>query len=329
MVNAVRWGIIGTGNIARKFAKGLAVLSDAILLAVASRNPRTAEEFARAFNVPRRYSPYEAMLQDPDVDVVYVATPHSFHKENTIMCLEAGKPVLCEKPFTINAQEAEEVIAVARQRGLFLMEAMWTRFLPMMVKIREMLEQGSIGEVQMLIADFGERVQFDPKSRLFDPHLGGGALLDLGVYPISLASMIFGPPARVTSLAQLGETQVDEQEGMVFHYDGGQMAVLYASVRVRTPQEAIIVGTNGRIRVHAPWWAPNQFTISTPKTDTDMIVPFAGNGYNYEAKEVMACLRAGKTESPIMSLDETLSIMRTMDELRAQWGMRYPQEGRE
>ncbi len=327
MKDSIHWGIIGTGAIAHKFAQGLALLSDAKLLAVASRRQETADAFGERYSVPRRYGSYGELAQDPDIHVVYVATPHPFHKENTLLCLEASKAVLCEKPFALNAQEARAMIQAARERGLFLMEAMWTRFLPLMVKIREMLEQGSLGAIQMLSADFGAHFPFDPAHRAYNPELGGGALLDLGVYVISLASMVFrGPPAQMTSLVTLAETGVDEQEGMVFRYPEGQIAVLDASLRVTTAQEATIVGAHGRVRIHRPWWAASRFTLSTETQETDMIIPFAGNGYNYEAREVMACLRAGKTESDVMPLDETLAIMETMDQLRAQWGLRYPQE---
>ncbi len=327
MRDQIRWGILGTGNIARKFALGLHELEDAALVAVGSRSQESADRFGDQFQVSRRHASYEDLAADPQVDVVYIATPHSLHKENMRLCLEAGKAVLCEKPFTINAQEAREVIELARARRLFLMEAMWTRYIPLMVELRRMLAEGVIGDVRMITADFGYRARFNPRSRAFDPALGGGGLLDVGVYPISLASMILGAPDRIASLAEIGQTGVDEQAAMVLGYPGGELAVLHTAVRTTTPQEATIMGTDGWIRIHPRWWIPDTMTIhpagGAPQT---VQVPFIGNGYNYEAAEVHRCLREGRLESEIMPLDETLAIMETMDRIRAQWGMKYPME---
>jgi predicted dehydrogenase len=327
-MDKIRWGILGTGNIAKQFARGLAVLPDAELAAVGSRSQAGADAFGDEFDVPRRHPSYAALANDPGVDVVYVATPHNLHRENSLLCLEADKAVLCEKPFAINAGQAEQVIALARAKRLFLMEAMWTRFLPALVKIRELLADGTIGEVRMLAADFGFRAPFDPQGRLFDPNLGGGALLDVGVYPISLASMVFGTqPSHVSSMAHMGQTGVDEQAAMVFSYEQGQLAVLSAAVRTNTPQQASISGARGQIRIHTPWWKATTLTLSVQdEQDKVMLLPFEGNGYNYEAVEVMNCLRSSKTESDVMPLDETLAIMQTMDQVRVQWGLLYPME---
>jgi predicted dehydrogenase len=328
MAEKVRWGILGTGNIAKQMARGLAVLPDAELLAVGSRSQESADGFGEQFDVERRYTSYTDLVNDPDVQVVYIATPHSLHRENSLLCLRAGKAVLCEKPFAINATEAREVVAMARERQLFLMEAMWTRFLPVMGRVRELLAGGAIGDVRMVTADFGFRAPFNPRGRLFNPELGGGGLLDVGIYPVSLASMVFGPrPARVSSMAHLGETGVDEQAAMILGYEQGQLAILSSAVRTHTPQEAFLIGTEGRIRVHTPWWKPTNLTVSVEgQEDQTETLPFEGNGYNYEAAEVMACLRAGKLESDVMPLDETLAIMETLDQIRGQWGLRYPME---
>jgi len=323
----IRWGILGTGRIARTFAQGLANLPDAALVAVGSRSSEAAAAFGDEFAVPHRHASYEGLAADPEVDAVYVATPHSLHRDNSLLCLEAGKAVLCEKPFAINGGQAEEVVALARKRGRLVMEAMWTRFLPAIVRVRELLAEGAIGEVRLLSADFGFRAPFDPHGRLFDPHLGGGALLDVGVYTVSLASMVFGPPARVTSMAHLGPTGVDEQAAVVLGYERGQLAVLTTAVRTSTPQEATLMGTGGHIRIHSQWWHPTMLTLSVEGREEEVIhLPFEGNGYHYEAAEVMRCLRAGRLESEVMPLDETLGIMRTMDRIRAQWGLRYPME---
>ena len=358
MATITRWGILGTGAIAQQFARGLQVLPDARLTAVGSRTADSAERFGRAFDVPHRHADYAALAADPDVDVIYIATPHPLHAENALLCLRGGKAVLCEKPFTLNAAEAQTVIAEARARQLFLIEAMWTRFIPAIVQVRRWLAEGAIGEVRMVTADFGFRAAFDRHSRLLDPALGGGALLDVGIYPVSLASMVLGTPVRVTGLAHLGVTGVDEQSACVLEYAQGQLAVLYSAVRTTTPTEALILGTEGAIRIHPPMYRPERVTLSRTSGLEQMPsrlpariktvgralgldrlwqqlrrapgaphrFPLQGNGYNYEAAEVARCLRAGKLESDIMPLDETLAIMQTLDQLRAQWGLVYPGE---
>ena len=326
-MDKLRWGILGTGNIASQFARGLEALPEHELVGVGSRSQASADRFGEQFDVSHRHASYEALAADAEVDAVYIATPHHLHRDNSILCLEAGKHVLCEKPFTINAAQAEEVIAVARQRGLFLMEAMWTRFFPIMVRLRALLAEGVIGDLLMLQSDFGFRIRFNPEHRLFDPAMGGGATLDVGVYPISLASMLFGAPKEIRSLAHLGQTGVDEQAAMILGYEGGRMALMSTAVRVSTPQEAFLLGSQGQIKIHYQWWYLTHMTISKPgQEDQEIHLPYEGNGYNYEAAEVLDCLNAGKLESDVMLLDETVSIMRTLDALREQWGLRYPME---
>lgn len=323
----IRWGILGTGAIAHTFAQGLRALPDAQLMAVGSRTQAAADRFGEAFGVPHRHGSYEALARDPEVDVIYVATPHPWHMENSLLCLDAGKAVLCEKPFTINADQARRVIQQAREKGLLLVEAMWTRFTPAMQAVRERIAQGAIGEVRMVGADFGFRAPLDPQGRLFDLALGGGSLLDIGVYPISLASMLLGKPNRIASLAHLGQTGADEQAAIILGFPDGQLAVLSSAIRTQTPWEAFIAGTEGLIKIPADWWRPQRFSILTEgKPEQVFEYPFTGNGYNYEAAETMRCLRAGLLESPIMPLDETLAIMETMDAIRAQWGLVYPGE---
>lgn len=326
-MSTTRWGILGVGNIARQFAEGLAQLPDAELLAVGSRTQANADAFGERYHVSRRYPSYDELAADGEIDAIYIATPHVLHAANSLLCLRSGKAVLCEKPFTINAAEAEAVIAEARERGLFLMEAMWTRFLPHIETLRGLLADEAIGEPRLLSASFGFRTSFDPHSRLFDPALGGGALLDVGVYPMALASMIFGAPREITGAATLGETGVDEQGVAVLSYDGGELAALSFAVRTETPHEAVLSGTEGRIKLEQPWWAPSSLTLSRSGAGDQVFAPAAiGNGYAHEAIEVQRCLREGRTESLVMPLDETLAIMRTMDRLRGQWGLRYPGE---
>jgi predicted dehydrogenase len=327
MTKIIRWGILAPGNISRKFASGLGSLPDTELLAVGSRSQESADAFADKFSIPRRYNSYEALVADPDIDVVYIGSPHSFHKEHTLLCLNAGKAVLCEKPFAINLSEAQQMVRVAREKKLFLMEAMWTRYLPHMVKVRELIDSGVIGEVRMLKADFGFRTDVNPSGRLFNPELGGGGLLDVGIYPVSLAYQLFGSPTEIKTFANLGTTGIDEEATMLFRHAKGQMSLLSSAVRLDTPWETFILGTKGRIQIHRPWWSPTNLTLFINGKDPEYIeIDCPLNGYNYEALEVGKCLREGKPESSITPLDESLQIMKTLDDLRKEWGLVYPME---
>lgn len=327
MSKRFRWGILGTGAIAAKFAAGVAALADQEVIAVGSRTQASADRFADRFDILRRHASYESLVADPYVDAIYVATPHSFHRDNTLLALRHGKHVLCEKPFAINATQAQEMVDAARRAGLFLMEAMWTRFLPIMVETRRLIAEGAIGNVQMIQADFGFRAAFNPASRLFDPALGGGALLDVGVYPISLASMVLGQPDRIAAVATLGATGIDENTGILLGFPGGAVAVLSTSVRANTPQEATLLGDTGSIRIHSPWWVGDTLTLQSAFGEPEQIRrPYLANGYSHEAIEVAACVRDGKLESDIMPLDESVRIMAIMDEIRGQIGMKYPME---
>ena len=330
MKKKIRWGILGPGGIAHKFAAGLKVIPDAKIVAVGSRDRQRADAFADTFNVLYRHDSYGELANNPEVDVVYVATPHPFHKACAMLCLEAGKAVLCEKPFTVDAEQAEALVACAREHKQFLMEAMWTRFIPVMVKVREWLADGVIGEPRMLTADFGNQVALtaeNMKGRLFALELAGGAMLDIGVYTVSLASMVFGVPTKITSLAHIGETGVDEQAAVLLGYDAGQIASLSCAITTRTSQDARIFGTKGAIHI------PN-FSRATSATlevlgeePLQIEIPFTDNGFEYQVLEVMNCLRAGKLESGVMPLDESLSIVKTMDTVREQWGLKYPTFG--
>lgn len=327
MTERFRWGILGAGGIAAKFAAGVAAVEDQVVIAVGSRTQASADRFADRFDILRRHASYEELVSDPNVDAIYVATPHSFHREHTLLALRHGKHVLCEKPFAINAGEAQDMVDEARRSGLFLMEAMWTRFLPIIVEMRRLIADGAIGQVQMIQSDFGFRASFNPASRLFDPALGGGALLDVGVYPVSLASMLLGAPDRIAAVAALGATGIDENTGMLLGFPGGEVAVLATTVRAATLQEAVILGDNGWIRVHSPWWVGKRLTLQRAGSEAEVIDrPFMANGYNYEAIEVATCVRAGKQESSVMPLDESVRIMTILDEIRTRLGMKYPME---
>lgn len=327
MTEPIRWGILGTGNIAHQFARGLADTPDAELVAVGSRSTETAGKFGDEFDIPRRHASYEDLAADADVDAVYVSTPHPMHKDNSILLLEQGKAVLCEKPFTINAGQAQAVVDVARQRDVFLMEAMWTRYVPAVVRARELIAEGAIGDVRMIQADFGFRAGINPEARLFNPALGGGALLDVGIYSISMASMVLGPnPTEVHSTAQIGETGVDEQSAFLLKYPGGELAVLSCAVRTGTAVEARIFGTDGSITLHSPFFKCGALTVKRGGDEQHIDLPLEGNGYNYEAAEVGRCLRAGLKQSEVMPLDESLALMRLLDSIRSQWGLTYPME---
>ena len=327
MADRVGWGILSTGKIAVRFADDLRLVPGAALAAVGSRTAEAAEVFAARFGIPRRHASYADLVHDPAVDIVYVATPPALHAEHARLALEAGKHVLCEKPFTLNARQAADLIALARERRRFLMEAMWMRFLPAIVDVRRLLAEAMLGEVRMLSADFGLRFTFNPQGRLFAPELGGGALLDLGVYPVSLAHMVFGRPESIVSLASLGPTGVDDQSGILLRYAAGQIAVLHTAMGVVTPTEASIIGTQGRLRLHSHFYRTDDLTLSQPgKRDRQIHHRRKGNGLHYQALAVMESLRQGRLECETMPLSESLAVMETLDAIRAPWGLRYPGE---
>ena len=314
----LRWGVIGTGSIAATLTADLKLTGAGRVVAVGSRHQQSADRFADQFDIPHRHGSYEKLVTDPDVEVVYVATPHPMHHANTLLALEAGRPVLVEKAFTMNAAEAHDLVTTARAKGLFMMEAMWTRFLPHMVEIRRLVAGGRLGEIVTVIADHGQWFPSDPNSRLFDPDLGGGALLDLGVYPVSFASMILGRPDRIIAMIDPAFTGVDGQTSMLFGYASGAHAVLTCTSGARTPTRAAIVGTEARIEIDGDFYAPTSFTlIPREGAPTHFAEPHPGRGLWHEAAEVRRCLRDGLLESPLMPLDESISIMETMDAVRA------------
>ena len=356
----IRWGILGTGYVAQQFATGLKSVSGAELYTVASRTKTKAQTFAQKFQVPHPCASYEELAANSNVDVVYIATPPAVHADNSKLCLNAGKSVLCEKPFTVNAQEAQEVIELAREKGLFCMEAMWTRFIPLVKRLKDLLASGEIGEICLVNIEFGLPVAAN--SNLLKPEVGGGALLDRGIYGLSLASFLLGEPDKVDSQFSIGPSGVDEQAVLMLQYDKGAIVTISASLKTYSSNEMVIMGTHGKIRVHEPFCFPSQLSIS-PHTPSEaiasspsseslgaspslkeqisqnrllkrlllkvkpFILPFmrgttsitdvcVGNGYNYEAVEVMHCLQQGHLESGVMPLDETLRIMQIVDRIR-------------
>jgi len=310
----LRWGVLGTGGIARSFTADLRFTDSGTVVAVGSRHQASADRFADEFGIGRRHASYEGLVNDPSVDVVYVATPHPMHHADTLLALRAGKPALVEKAFTMNAIEARDLVATARSLGLFLMEAMWTRFLPHMIEVRRLVADGRLGDIVTVTADHGQWFAQDPGSRLFDPELGGGALLDLGVYPVSLASMILGPPQRVVAMIAPAFTGVDGQTSMLFGYAGGAQAVLTCTSSAKSPTRAAIVGTDARIEIDGDFYTPTSFALIPRQGEPSRFSqPHPGRGLWHEADEVARCLAAGLLESPVMTLDETISIMETMD----------------
>ncbi|MEZ4591131.1 MAG: Gfo/Idh/MocA family oxidoreductase [Chloroflexota bacterium] len=323
----IRWGILATGGIAHQLAEAITNQPDADCLAVGSRSQQSADAFGDKWGIPRRYPTYEALAADPDVEVIYIATPHNLHYENMKLCLNAGKHVLCEKPLTVNAAEAQECMALAQEKGLFLMEAMWMKFMPSIKQVQKWVGNGRIGTIRLVQANFAFNIPFDPNGRLYDPNLAGGALLDMGIYPATLAHLLLGKPARILSAAHLGQTGVDELNTSIWEYADGAQAVITSTQRLERPCDAFIVGTEGYIYLHANFWHCQTVTIKPHGGQPETVqMPYEGNGYGYEVREVQDCVRAGRLESAVVTQADTLEIMTLLDEMRVQWGLVYPNE---
>ncbi|MFE5730904.1 Gfo/Idh/MocA family protein [Streptomyces sp. NPDC056528] len=328
MAEKVRWGILATGGIAERFTTDLLTLDDAEVVAVASRSEAPAKAFAERFGIPRAYGEWAGLFADADVDVVYVATPHHAHRAAAGLALEAGKAVLCEKALTLNAREAAELVALARDRGLFLMEAMWMYCNPLIRRIAELVRDGAVGEVRTVQADFGIAGPFGADHRLRDPNTGGGALLDLGVYPVAFAQLLLGEPDSVRAHALLSPEGVDLNTGMLLGWSGtGASALLSCSIAADTPLTASVTGSLGRIDVPRGFFFPERFTLHRDGVEPEEFTAEADpHGFRHEAAEVMRCLRAGEKESPLVPLDGSLAVMRTLDAVRDRIGVRYPGE---
>ncbi len=327
-MDRIRWGVLGPGNIAQSFVRGLAALDDHRLVAAGSRDASRAQAFVDRFGTRAGggtgYGSYTELVEAPEVEAVYVATPHTFHCEHAILALRAGKAVLCEKPLCVNRRQGEALVAASAESDSFLMEAMWTRFLPAVDQAMTWIEDGAIGKVRMLSCDFGFRCAWRPESRLLDPALGGGALLDVGVYTVALASLLFGhEPVALSAQGHIGATGVDEQCALLLRYAGGELAVLRSAIRTASPCLARIEGTDGCIILPTFWRASAATLERVGKKAVTVRAPFAGNGYEYQAAEVARCLRAGLRESPRMSHAESLGILGIMDRARAEMGLQY------
>jgi predicted dehydrogenase len=328
----VRWGILATGKIATAFAENLALLPECELAAVGARRQESADAFAATHGAPAAYGDYRGLVEDPAVDVVYVATPHALHREHVELALEAGKPVLCEKAFTLDAPDAEHLVALAREKGLFLMEAMWMRCNPLVRRLQQILATGALGEVRQVRADLGFVVDKPPTDRLLDPALGGGALLDMGIYPLTFAHLFLGEPSAVAATATLSEVGADLNIALSLGYDAGGIASLTSTMTAWSPRNASIATDRGRIDVPEPFHHPTTVTWTALGGDPDFDAPpepevihedLIGTGLAHEAIEVVRCLRTGETESPLVPLDDTVALMRLMDRIRDQIGVHY------
>jgi len=319
-----RWGILGPGRIAHRFAQALEAVEGARLVAVASRSSERGRDFAQRYGAPSAYDSNEALAADPDVDAIYIATPHRFHHAQARRCLEAGKPVLCEKPFTVNATQAADLIRLAQARGLFLMEALWSRYLPVYRQVREWLDAREIGEIRLVSSTFCFRPERDPFDRKFSHELAGGALLDLGVYNVSTSQWaIRNDPSAIVALAQMGDTGVDELTTVALAYPGDVVSQFTCSFLLNAANTFTIYGTDGFVRIDADFWSSTRARLSVHGKESVATLPFRRNGFEYEIEEAMSCIRRGKAESEDMPLASTLANMKTMDQIREQIGLRY------
>ena len=327
-MKVTNWGILGTGKIAAKFAEDLKSIGNAKLLAVGSRSQASASNFADRFNISHAYPSYQKLVQDPDIDVVYISTPHNLHKENSILCLENGKAVLCEKPIGVNTEELKEMIQVANSRNLFLMEAMWTYFLPTIKKAEEWIEDGAIGQVQHIKADFGFKAPYDPSKRLFNPELAGGALLDVGIYPLAFSLLFANSEVnRILADSVLSDTGVDLTDTYQLRFENGITADLSCSLGHQFENVGIIYGTKGFVRLPLFWKSTEAHLHGYDDNKIELFKDDRKtNGYNFEAQEVTNMLLKGKTESDVMPNSSSLNLLKQMDSIRELIHLKYPFE---
>ncbi|MDB4904893.1 MAG: afr 2 [Mucilaginibacter sp.] len=327
-MKTIRWGILGAGRIARKFASDLKLVENAELIAIGSRGMQSADEFNKEFPVKYCHYSYQDLVQNPEVDVIYIATPHNLHYENTLLCLEYNKAVLCEKPFAMNSNQTIKMIEKAKEKKLFLMEALWTKFHPHYIKVQEMIGQGLLGEIKAVLVSFGFKPIAPVPARLFDPALGGGTVMDIGIYNVFIAMSILGKPDNIDAIITPASTGVDEQCSIVFGYKSGALAQLFSTFSSNLATEADICGTEGRIRLTSRFYEPSStIEFYADRVDSRQVIPVEkepGFGYQYEARHVNDCLRKGLTESPIVSFADTLLLMETLDKIRKTAGIHYP-----
>ncbi len=330
MSKIIRWGILGAGSIAKKFAADLQHVQNAKLVAVGSRTQENADAFANLFSIEKRYSSYLQLVEDKDIDIIYIATPHILHHENTLMCLQHHKAVLCEKPFAINQKQVMEMIQLAKEKKIFLMEALWSRFLPHFIKLKEIVAQGMIGEVTALQANFGFKTSADSNKRLTEIELGGGTLLDIGIYNIFFALHILGNPDDMEVAMVPNASGADEQCAITFHYHNGAVAQLFSTFKADIPIDLQIFGTKGNIKLTQRFYEPSctiQFSTDGGKNyELIEVEKTKGIGYEYEAQHATDCLLTGKMESDLMTFEESLVLIQLLDQVRAKGGLAYPQD---
>ncbi len=326
MSDKIRWGILGCGKIANKFASDLKFVQDAELKAVASRSAAKLESFAREHQAPLAFDSYEGLVTCADVDAIYVATPHGLHYEHVLLCVNHNKSVLCEKAFALNLRQAREMVELARNKKVFVMEAFWTKFIPQYQAVIDIFRSGRLGKVKLIQADFGFKAPEPKAQRLYDPMLGGGSLLDIGIYPVFLAQSVLGRPTEVHALISPFESGVDEQCVMTLKFSDGALAVLSSTFAADTPVEAMIAGTEGRVvmrnRFHNAQ-ATVELVMGKQEPEIIEVHTEPGFGYQFEIRHVNECLRKGLVESPVMTHDDTLMLMETLDRIRATCGIRY------
>lgn len=325
MKKNIKWGIIGVGKIAEKFATDLKAVKNAQLHAVASSSSfERAKDFAERYDAPYFYDSYESIFQTPDLDAIYIATPHTSHAENTLLCLKHKIPVLCEKPFAMNLKQVQKMVEAARENDTFLMEAMWTRFIPAIQKILDLIAEGRIGKVRNVQVDFGFNAPFLPEKRLLNPNLGGGALLDIGIYPAYLSLLLLGYPSDIQAISNFGETGIDETTSFVLGYKNEATANLSCTLKARTRTEALIYGENGYIHIKGRFMEAKQITLfETDKKPVKFNFPRKTFGYNFEIEEVSQCVREGKKESSKMPLSMSVKLISLLDEIRQKAGIIY------
>lgn len=320
------WGILGPGGIAQAFAKDLTFIEGHTIGAVGSRSIANAQSFAKTFG-GTAYGSYEELVADSGIDAIYVATPHPAHHDNVILALNAGKPVLCEKPFAVNAQQAQAMVDAAAKNKVALMEAMWARFLPHYAKVREIVASGVLGPILSIHADHGQRLADQGIARLVDPQLAGGALLDLGIYPISFAHMILGNPRSITSKAVMTDRGVDAQTSMIFSYDNGAQAVLTTTMIEQTPCRAVVAGLHGWLEIDRTFYNPASMrVILNDGSVTEYPSAYVGHGLREQAESFKQIVQSGAVESKDLTWKDTVDIMKSMDTVRSQIGLKYPFE---
>ncbi len=326
MGKIIRWGILGAGKIANKFASDLRWVEDAELRAIGSQNKQKGEEFAKTHNIPIIYNSYQALASSPEIDVIYIATPHGFHHQHAMLCLGHGKAVLCEKAFALNSRQVMEMVELASRKKVFLMEAFWTRFIPQYEMVKTMIDRGDIGEIKFIQADFGFKAPSPLAQRLYDPELGGGSLLDIGIYPVFFVLSLLGKPVALNAIMTPYPSGVDEQIVVNMKFANGALAVLSSTFAADTPTEALIAGTQGRIHMRNRFHNPVghiEYVKGRDEVHQINVRREEGFGYQFEARHVGECLRKGLTQSPVFSLQDSILLIETLDKIREAAGIAY------